>query len=151
MDSILPVSGNLSWLLWAQVDRAVSMGSRFRGDAARLSLHDLLMTVTLVLAVAVAVWGLSVLLRRQDRTRRYLSHRALFRNLSKAHGLSMRQRRLLKELAKAHRLPHASRLFLEPEKFVGPGLPKSLHNRQADYIALRDKLFAGLDLTDLAA
>ncbi len=133
-----------SSLLWGQVQRATSMGSRFRGESAQFGMQQVLNGLMLLGVIALAIWGLSLLLNRQDRTRRHLSHRALFRSLANAHALNFAQKRLLKELARAHRLAQPARLFLEPERFDAARLTQSLARRQGQLDTLRSKLFGDL-------
>jgi hypothetical protein len=129
-------------ILLAQQSRYHSLGNRFRGRRARLDPNDLLAIVTLVVVIALAVYLLSRLVKRLDRTRSFNSPRRLFRDLCRAHGLDRRNQRLLAEIAAGQSLEQPAHLFLDPGRFDKSQLSERLHARLNEVQQIRDRLFA---------
>jgi hypothetical protein len=69
------------------------------------------------------------------------SHAKLFRELCRAHRLSLKNRRRLRRLAAARGIAEPARLFLEPKHFDEAHLPESQQPVADEIRRLRDRLF----------
>ena len=67
--------------------------------------------------------------------------RALFHELTAAHGLDFASRQLLKRLARATGVKQPARLFLEPQRFEPRNLPKDLQEKWPVIESLHSRLF----------
>ena len=138
-----------SFVILAESARWQSMGSGLRGRRAQVDGEDVLLGVGVLVAVIVAVAMISRFRSRHDGRTAFNSPRALFRSLSKAHGLGWKNQRLLGHIAKWQRVAQPSRLFLEPDRFEAVNLSRSLRKRQKEIQALRERLFgAALQKTE---
>jgi hypothetical protein len=118
-----------------------SGASRRRG---KTDLSDVLLWGGVLLGVAVGVWVLARISSKQQTRRRTNYPRGLFRELCQAHQLSHGDKKLLQHIARWQRLPHPSRLFLEPERFDTMNLSSPLQAKQSEISALRERLFGSL-------
>jgi hypothetical protein len=134
----------MDWMLLAQSSRLRGMGSKFRGNDARLDLYDLFIAIGIMLSIVIGVWMLTRVLARQDGHRRLNSPRRLFRELCQAHELDFSSRRFLNKVARHQRLRHKARLFVEPERLKPSNLSPQLRSRKRLLKALRQRLYEGL-------
>ncbi len=128
--------------LLAAGDAFRNMGSGFRDKKEHFQPTDLIVWGLAFAGVFAGLIVLSRIVARHDKAELYNSPRALFRALSKVHGLSAQERRVLKRLARQRNLDPVASVFLTPEAFDTETLGKSLAG-QADRIrALESRLFA---------
>ena len=117
------------------------MGRRFREGSSALELDNLLILLTVVIAVAISLWLLSRFFQ-QDRQHPYRGPRRLFWEVCRAHGLNLLDAWLLWQLAKAHKLAQPASLFLDATCFAAEKLPGKLKRSQHRLENLRDRLFS---------
>ena len=128
-------------MLLAQSSRWDSMSRGFRGRRARIDFNDVVLGLLILGGVVAALWGLSVVLRLQERRRGYTSPLGLFLSLCKAHGLRWSQRWLLWRVVRSHRLRDPAQLFLRPELLNPAKLGPPFRLRAAELKRLRSSLF----------
>lgn len=131
------------WLL-ADVGLFRSMNQQFSGQNFRFGWTHLLVILLVIAAVTGGFWLLNRL-ARSDGQRVHHSPQGLFRELCRAHGLSLTNRRLLDQLARHQSLSDPARLFLEPERFEASQLGPLLEAHHARFAAIRDRIFANKD------
>lgn len=132
-------------ILLAAQSRLDSLSSGFRGRRARLETDDIVTGLLIFSGIALAVWGLSLFLRLQERRRGYPRPLRLFLSLCRAHRLRPSEWWLLWRVARAQRLRDPARLFLEPERLQPADLGQRLAARADQLAQIRDRLFAQLD------
>ncbi len=128
-------------LLLADSDRWREMGAGFRGEHAKLDLHDLWIGLASLAGVIGFFYLLARLVAKQDKRRIYNSPAALFRALCTAHELKRPDRKLLKQIARGYGFEPPARVFVEPRCFEAANLPASLKNQAAAIANLRVRLF----------
>ena len=138
-----------SWIVATSSSTWQQLGGGLRGRRAKVDASDMLTLATVIVCAAVGIWLLSRWMSRNDTTRTYNSPRALFRDLSKAHGLDFSSRRLLMRLSRWQRLAQPARLFLEPDRFLAANVGPFLSSQQPRLDAIRDRVF-GAELKDMA-
>jgi hypothetical protein len=127
-------------LLLAERNVFRDLGSGFRAKRETFQPSDL---IPWIIVTAIVIGGLAILARVVARREKqaFDSPRALFRELSKAHGLDFTSRRLLRRLARVAGLKQPARLFLEPQCFEPTDLPKDLQEVWPSIESLRARLF----------
>jgi len=131
----------MNHILFAAPSRLDSLSRGFRGRRMHLEMHDIVLGLAVVGLVALAAWGLSYLLRMQERGQGLAGPLRLFLALCREHGLKWSDQWLLYRVAKLQRLPDPARLFLEPERFQPINLgPLAVHAPRMQALARR--LFA---------
>ncbi len=116
---------------------------RFRENPnAAFTVNELLVGLGALAAVAL-VWWLLVRWRRWRELRHYTSPVGLFGELCRAHGLSRRQRATLMAVAQAQRLEQPAQVFLRPELYWPPHIPRQLEHRQRELMQLHARIFRG--------
>jgi len=128
-------------ILLAQSNRWDDMSSRFRGRRARISFDDVVLGLVILGGAVAALWGLSLLLRLQERRRGHANPLGLFLSLCKAHRLRWPQRWLLWRIARSFRLRDPAQLFVRPELFDPANLGSSFQSRAAELKRLHGLLF----------
>lgn len=102
-----------------------------------------LITWLIVLGVAIAaICVAAVFFSRWLKRRQQYSHSLLFRSLCRAHGLGMRDRRLLLRIATLTNLSAPARVFTEPAWSDPARLPGSLKSQAKDLVRLREQIFS---------
>jgi hypothetical protein len=116
------------------------LGSGFRTKRETFQPSDL---IPWIIVTAIVIGGLAILARIMARREKqaFDSPRALFRELSRAHGLDFANRQLLRRLARTAGVKPPARLFLEPQRFEPTSLPKDLQEKWPAIEALRARLF----------
>ena len=137
----------------ADIDRFQAMRGGLR-RGAEVNYTNQLLLLLLVVAVVAAVI-LAVRMFNSYREKPCYHPRGLFRELSRAHGLTREQHRLLRELAEGLELEHPGRLFLEADLFdrlyqIERFAPWQSGARREKANALRERLFGGELKLDLA-
>ncbi len=117
------------------------MGSRIRGDHAKLGASDVLVVLAIVAIVVAGIWVLTRLIARQDRDRRYHNPRALFRELCRTHQLNTKERRFLRQVATYQRLKQPALLFVQPDRLQPSELGRHQRAQKALLKTLRKQLF----------
>ena len=133
--------------LLADAEMFRSLNQQFSGQNFRFGWSHVAVILLIVAAAASIIWLLNRL-SRDDRQQIRNNPRGLFRELCRAHGLSLTHRRLLDQLASYQQLADPARLFLEPERFEPARLGPVLEPHQARFAALRDRLFAHGELPE---
>ena len=128
-------------ILLAQSSRWDSMSRGFRGRRSRIDFDDVMLGLVILGGVVAALWGLSLLLRLQERRRGYTSPLGLFLSLCKAHRLRWSQRWLLWRIVRSCRLRDPAQLFVRPELLNPAALGPSFRLRAAELKRLRSLLF----------
>jgi hypothetical protein len=100
---------------------------------------------SLAVAAIVALWLFTRWWLGEGLARRRNSPRALFTELCRAHALASSERQLLLALADAHQLAQPGELFVNPSHFEESRLTPMLFPRRTELLALRARLFAGLE------
>jgi hypothetical protein len=117
------------------------LGSSFRGEQARLSVWD----VAIVLSAGALIVALFFVLSRFTSWREgrsaYQNSRHLFRRLSSAHGLTIRERWLITQAARYVSAPLPACLFLRPDLFDLAAAHPEFADRAAELTELKGKLF----------
>jgi len=131
-------------LLMAQIERFRGLEERFGGRQARLDSGDVINGLML-LAVAAAGVAILAYVARKDSAGAFNRPWALFRELCKAHKLTLSQRRLLAKLARYHELKDPARLFLERDLLASRELPPQLAARSEEVAVVKEKLFLADD------
>ncbi len=132
---------NLSWLVLAEQDRWRELGAGFRGDRAKLDMHDVWIAIFALIAVVCGILILARITARQDTRRVFNSPSKLFRTLCAEHRLTAVERKLLQQLSRAAGGGQPAILFLTPSAFALREIPKSLRARAGEIAALSTKLF----------
>jgi hypothetical protein len=127
-------------LLFAERNVFRDLGSGFRTKRENFQPSDL---IPWIVVSAVVIGGLAILARVMARREKqaFDSPRALFRELSRAHGLDFANRQLLRRLARSAGVKQPARLFLEPQRFEPTNLPKDLQEKWPAIESLRARLF----------
>ena len=128
-------------VLFGDQERFAHMGRRFQQGGSTLQADQLLVLMGVLSAVLIVVWLLSRYLALRE-TRGHRSPRRMFRELCRAHGLGWEDRQLLRQLARWHRLPSASLLFLDAQRFDTQTLGPMLDGHAERLQAIRARLFA---------
>lgn len=133
--------------LWGLVAQSPlrSMSSKFRDGSAGFGIEDAVAGLFLLAGVSLLIFLLSRLRARQEKGDPYHNPWALFRELSKAHGLDRRERRLLKRLAADQNLAQPGLLFVDPTCFADDNLPPALRDEQEALEGIAARLFAAAD------
>lgn len=133
------------WLLLGDATNPLQgFGDRFKpdGDAparAYQQLEALAYLLAIVVITIAVVWGFAAW-RHARQHREYKSARRLFRELARAHGLTLAEQQLLREIAAWHNMPIPALLFVEPRRFQSSALTETIG--RPDAIAdLASKLF----------
>ena len=132
-------------LLLADRSRWERLGDGFSGEAAKLSIGEVLGLVGVAAALALLISILHGFARRQDSGRTINSPQRLFGQLCRAHRLRWRDRRLLKRMAEFGRINPPVLLFVKPDQFPQDAGGEGLLDDAADVDALRRRLFANAD------
>ena len=138
--------------LLAQVDRFQAMRSGLKPGAQT----DYMSQLLLLLAVVITVVSVAIIVRLLNKRKQMEVNRpqGLFRELSRAHGLTRGEDKLLREVAAGLRLDHPSRLFLEPGLFdrvfeESQFAAWQVGEKRESLLALRDRLFGTeIDLSE---
>jgi hypothetical protein len=121
----------------------ISVVERFRENPnAAFTVQELLVGLA-VLGALVIAWWLFVRWSRWRELRHYTSPSGLFAELCHAHGLTRRQRATLTAVAHAQRLAQPAQVFLRPELYWPPHIPKQLEHRQRELVQLHARIFRG--------
>jgi hypothetical protein len=128
-------------ILLAQRGPLDSLSSGFRGRRVRFDTQDLVVFALIVAGIVVAAWGVSYVLKVEERRRGHARPLRLFLSLCKAHGLRWSEWWLLWRVARAQRLRDPARLFLEPQRLEAVSLGRSFQTSQAQLRQIRDRLF----------
>ena len=134
-------------ILLAQQNRLDEIAAGLRGRRTRFDTQDIIIFLLVVVGIAVAAWGLSYLLRVEERRRGHARPLRLFLSLCKAHRLRWSEQWLLWRVARAQRLRDPARLFLEPQRLEAVGRGRSFQTRQAQFRQIRDRLFGQFEPT----
>lgn len=135
--------GLLEIQLLAQSNRFLDMGRNFRQSSESDRWPELLLLLSILVAVGVLVWSLVRYVTRKQR-RGYTSPRALFYELCEAHKLDRRERNLLQSVCQFFRLRQPACVFVQPEYFDAQRLSGELQKRSELIAQLRVKLFGEL-------
>ncbi|MHC4177910.1 MAG: hypothetical protein ACYSWU_10405, partial [Planctomycetota bacterium] len=125
-------------ILLAQRGRIDDLGGGLRSRRARFDAQDMATFLLIAAGIALAVWGISCLLRLQERRLRHARPLRLFLSLCRAHRLRWSERWLLWRVARAGRLRDPARLFLEPEHLEAVNLGRPFQARQDQLKQIRD-------------
>ena len=126
---------------WAMVDSPTIL---LAGRASGASVQGGKL-VALLIAAGVGIAAIcvaAILLSRWLKRQREYSHPLLFRGLCRAHGLKMRDRRLLLRIAGLKKISAPARLFIEPAWLDPARLPGSLKSQAKDLLRLREQIFS---------
>ena len=116
------------------------IGSRFRGTGARAGMSPWLVGLLLVLVVAAAVflrWRYRKLRAREGA----YDPVGLFYELSRIHGLTRSQSRLLLRIGRAINTTHPAAVFLQPEAFWQVTELPTFQKRKAEWTVLADRIY----------
>lgn len=134
-----------SGLLLANRARIDQISRGFRTNQENATPQDLLLGLTVLVAMAAVLLILLRILDRSQRRRRHPNHPLrLFLELCKAHGLNWSERWLLWRAARDQRLRDPGRLFLEPERLDPANLSPSLRLHGSRLRLLRERIFPSL-------
>ena len=123
---------------------ASRMGDGFRPGGTPSHSSGLSLGLLIVTAVAIVLWLLGRWANRAFPGGANASPERLFLRLCRAHRLGWSDGWLLWRLARALQLDCPIRLFLEPQRLDGEGLPEPFRRHRARLASLRARLFAGL-------
>jgi hypothetical protein len=132
-------------ILLAQRSRLDELGGGLRSRRARIDPQDMVTYLLIAAGIAAAVWGISYLVKLQERRFRHASPLRLFLSLCRAHRLRWSEWWLLWRVARAGRLRDPARLFLEPEHLEAVNLGRPFQASQAQLKQIRDRLFDRLE------
>jgi hypothetical protein len=127
-------------LLLAERNVFRDLGSGFRTKRETFQPSDLIAWIIVAVMVITVVALLARVVARREK-QSFDSPRALFHELSRAHGLDFASRQLLKRLARATGVKQPARLFLEPQRFEPRNLPEDLQEKWPVIESLRSRLF----------
>ena len=125
-------------------DLASRMGDGFRAGGTPSYSSGLSLGLLIVTAVAIVLWLLGRWAHRAFPGGANASPGRLFLRLCRAHRVGWSDGWLLWRLARALQLDCPVRLFLEPHRLDGEGLPEPFRPHRARLAALSARLFAGL-------
>lgn len=97
----------------------------------------------------VCVWGVARMFVKSENGPASKGPQALFRELCRAHGLTLRDWWLLRRLARQHLLHEPAALFLDPRPFEAAISDDAWRKTAPRLRELRGKLFWGLPLRGL--
>jgi len=123
---------------------ASRMGDGFRPGGTPSHSSGLSLGLLIVTALTIVLWLLGRWANRAFPGGANASPGRLFLRLCRAHRLGWSDGWLLWRLARALRLDCPVRLFLEPHRLDGDGLPEPFRRHRARLAALSARLFAGL-------
>ena len=128
-------------LLLAERDVFRDLGSGFREKKETLSGMDLLLYFVLVAALFAAIGLIAWIVGRRDQHQLFNSPRALFRTLSRAHGLDKSSRRLLQQIAASCKLKQPAELFVSPQHLAAARQATAFVDHRTQIDRLIAKLF----------
>ena len=131
--------------LLAKDNRLESLSSGFRGRRARTDVHELAVFLLILVAVVLAVWGISWFVRLQERRLRRASPLRLFASLCRAHRLRWSECWLLWRVSRTQRLRDPALLFLEPERLEVASLERRFERRRSELQEIRHRLFGRIE------
>ncbi|MCG8451181.1 MAG: hypothetical protein MI725_16555 [Pirellulales bacterium] len=130
-----------AWVLLAQLSRWQRLGDGLHRSRGRTDLADLLPFGIVLAAIGIAVVIGLAIKKRNDYSTSCDDPQKLFRELSRAHKLDLRNQRFLLQLASAFRIEQPAEIFLLPTLFDPKHLPQHLQGEKARLQKLRRKLF----------
>lgn len=109
------LTGIADLLLLAQRSAWENLGNRFSGESLKWQREDTIGVLALLLVFVGGMWLLHWLSRWQTERGKRHSPARLFKELTAAHRLNYRQRRLCREVAKGLNLANSSEVFVQVE------------------------------------